>query len=58
MEGQSQEKQKDDKILHVAKEWRRLDKDASADKASRDKQRAEYRKRQQLRDVIDQAGQP
>lgn len=53
-----QEKNRDDKIVHVAKEWRRLDKDAIADKESRDKQRAEWRSRQQLRDAIDQAGQP
>ena len=49
----------DQKIAHVAKNvWRPADKEAIADKSNRDKQRAEYQARQQLRKTIDEAGQP
>jgi len=48
----------DEKIVHFAKQWRERDRDAIAAKPDRDKERAEYRARQQLRQVIDQSGQP
>lgn len=44
------------KLVHTAKEWRELDKVAIRDKASRAKQKAEYRARQQLRDAVDNTG--
>lgn len=47
----------DEKIAHAAKVWRPLDKDAIANKCDRTR-RAEYHARQQLRRVIDDAGQP
>lgn len=42
-----------EQIAHFAETWRQLDREACADKRSRDKQRAEYRARQQLREVVD-----
>lgn len=48
----------DEKIVHHAHAWRRFEKDAIANKQDRDKQRAEYRARQDLRKAIDEAGQP
>lgn len=47
----------DEKIVHFAKEWRRHDRQAIAAKPDRDTERAEYRARQQLRQVIDLAGE-
>lgn len=44
------------KIATTAKVWRRHDEVAIADKRDPDKQRAEYRARQHLRKVIDDAG--
>lgn len=46
----------DEKIVYQAEAWRRVDKDAIADKHDLNKQRAEYFARQQLRKVIDEAG--
>lgn len=48
----------DEKIVHYAQAWRRVDKDAIAHKRDREKERAEYRARQNLRKAIDEAGQP
>lgn len=45
----------DQKIAHKAKVWRELEKQHEGDKASRDKQRAEYRARRDLSDTIDSA---
>jgi hypothetical protein len=47
----------DEKIAHVAKAWRRLDKAAIADKCDSAK-KAEYHGRQELRRVIDQVSPP
>lgn len=46
----------DQRIASTAKVWRQRDLVAVADKKDHSKQIAEYRARQQLRDVIDQAG--
>lgn len=46
----------DHKIVTTAIEWRQCDKAASFDKQDDTKQRAEYRARQELRKVIDDAG--
>lgn len=48
----------DEKIASTAKDWRRCDKQAIANKTDRFAQRAEYQARQKLREVVDQAGQP
>lgn len=50
----------DERIAHQARTWRQIDQAAIADKQDQDKQRAEYRARQKLRRVIDdaKAGQP
>jgi hypothetical protein len=45
----------DEKIVHHAKSWRNCDKDAIANKSDRDRQRAEYQARKQLRKVIDES---
>lgn len=44
------------KIADQARTWRRADQDAIANKRDVDKQRKEYRARQHLRRVIDDAG--
>jgi hypothetical protein len=46
----------EERIAHQAQTWRSIDKEAVANKQDRFKQRAEYRARQQLREVIDTAG--
>lgn len=46
----------DEKIVHLAKEWRPLDKAVIADKENQDKRRAEWQARQKLRHAIDLAG--
>jgi hypothetical protein len=46
----------DKKIADEARTWRRADQDAIADKRDLEKQRREYRARQRLRRVIDDAG--
>lgn len=43
-------------IASQARTWRRHDKAAAANKGDRTTQRAEYRARQKLREVIDTAG--
>ncbi|WBS00240.1 hypothetical protein OU994_18130 [Pseudoduganella sp. SL102] len=45
----------DETIARQARVWRSVDQVAIADKRDSEKQRAEYRARQQLRAVIDQA---
>jgi hypothetical protein len=45
----------DEKIVHQAKAWRCVDKDAIGDKQDRRKQQAEWHERQKLRKVIDEA---
>ncbi len=47
----------DQKIVHQAQVWRQRDRVAIDHKSDREKQTAEYRARQQLRDVIDMAGE-
>lgn len=47
----------DQRIANTAKVWRQRDQVAAANKQDHSKQIAEYRARQQLRDVIDQAGE-
>jgi hypothetical protein len=47
----------DEKIVRHAHAWRQADKEAIANKDS-EARRAEYAARQQLRKVIDEAGQP
>lgn len=47
----------DKKIADQARTWRRADQDAIADKRDVEKQRNEYRARQRLRRVIDDAGE-
>lgn len=47
----------DEKIVHYAKEWRQCDKQKVADRQDPEKSRAEFRARQQLRHVIDLAGE-
>ena len=57
MQGQETNKATpDEKIAHQARTWREVDRDAIANKQDPQKQRAEYRARQQLRNVIDNAG--
>lgn len=46
----------DKKIADQARSWRHFDQDAIANKCDRQKQREEYRARQHLRRVIDDAG--
>jgi hypothetical protein len=46
----------DKKIADQARTWRGLDKEAIADKRDVEKQRREFRARQHLRRVIDDAG--
>jgi hypothetical protein len=46
----------DEKIVHLAKEWRPLDKAVIADKDNQNKRRAEFQARQKLRHAIDLAG--
>ena len=58
---QEQEKYKatpDEKIAHQARNWRDIDKAAIANRKDQEKQQQEYRARQQLRRVIDDAGMP
>ena len=43
----------DQQIAHKAKVWRQLERQHEADKANRDKQRAEYRARRELSSTID-----
>ena len=47
----------DDKIALTARTWRAIDKDAIANKQDPRKQQAEYLARQQLRKVVDDAGE-
>ena len=47
----------DDKISLTARTWRAIDKDAIANKQDHRKQQAEYLARQQLRKVVDDAGE-
>lgn len=47
----------DQKIATTARVWRRHDQVAIANKQDRDKQRAEYRARRDLRKVVDEAGE-
>lgn len=47
----------DDKIALQARTWRAIDRDAIANKEDHRKQQAEYMARQQLRKVVDEAGQ-
>lgn len=58
MPDQPKQPSSDERIARHARAWRRVDKDASANKQDPQKQRAEYRARQQLREAIDTAGQP
>lgn len=46
----------DERIAHQAKTWRRSDKAAIASKCDAAKQRAEFRERQKLREVVDTLG--
>lgn len=48
----------DEKIASTAKDWRRVEKQAIADKRNPELQRAEYQLRKQLRKTIDEAGHP
>lgn len=48
----------DKTIADQARTWRKLDKEAIADKRDTDKQRREYRARQRLRRAIDDVGPP
>ena len=47
----------EDKIALQARTWRAIDKEAIANKEDRRKQQAEYMARQQLRKVVDEAGE-
>lgn len=47
----------EDKIALQARTWRAIDRDAIANKEDRRKQQAEYMARQQLRKVVDEAGE-
>jgi hypothetical protein len=59
MQGQETNKATpDERIAHQAKTWRSIDKAAIADKQDPQKQKLEYRARQQLRRVIDDAVSP
>lgn len=46
----------DERIAHQARTWRRSDKAAIASKCDVAKQRAEFRERQKLRQVVDTLG--
>lgn len=47
----------EDKIALQARTWRAIDRDAIANKEDHRKQQAEYMARQQLRKVVDEAGE-
>jgi hypothetical protein len=58
MQDEAQPKHSDnDKIGTAARIWRAIDKEAIANKADKAKREAEYRARQELRKVVDQAGE-
>jgi hypothetical protein len=58
MHDESQPKNSDtEKIGLAARIWRAIDKEAIADKTDRAKRAAEYRARQELRKVVDEAGE-
>lgn len=56
MQQESNKGTPDQRIASTAKVWRKRDQVAIADKSDQDKQRAEYRARQALRKVVDEAG--
>lgn len=58
MQDQAQPKNPDnDKIGTAARIWRSIDKEAIANKSDQAKRAAEYRARQELRKVVDEAGE-
>ena len=58
MQDQAQPKNPDnDKIGTAARIWRAIDKEAIANKSDQAKRTAEYRARQELRKVVDEAGE-
>jgi hypothetical protein len=58
MQDQAQPKNPDnDKIGTAARIWRAIDKEAIANKSDHAKRAAEYRARQELRKVVDEAGE-
>jgi hypothetical protein len=58
MQEQAQPKNpENDKIGTAARIWRAIDKEAIANKSDPAKRAAEYRARQELRKVVDQAGE-
>jgi len=58
MHDQAQPKNpENDKIGTAARIWRAIDKEAIANKADAAKRAAEYRARQELRKVVDEAGE-
>jgi len=56
MQEESKKGTPDQRIASTAKVWRQRDQVAIADKSDVKKQRAEFAARQQLRQVVDQAG--